>query len=77
MRNENYICNCQLVTVSEIEDAVEKHGAATFEAIQNVTKVSTGCRRCYASAKSLAEGYIDKVKKTKRGGAGQLRLKFD
>ena len=77
MRNENYICNCQLVTVSEVEDAVEKHGAATFEAVQNITRVSTGCKRCYVYAKSLAENYINKVKKTKRGAAGQLRLKFD
>ena len=51
--NENQIvCNCMKVTVRDLDNAI-KSGANSFEEVQDITKVSTGCGKCLESNKVL------------------------
>ncbi|AFM39641.1 NAD(P)H-nitrite reductase [Desulfosporosinus acidiphilus SJ4] len=46
------VCGCMKVTAQEIVNAV-KNGAKSFEEVQTVTKVGTGCGNCVESNKAL------------------------
>lgn len=46
------ICGCFQVTVQDIVNAI-KNGATSFEQVQAVTKVGTGCGKCVESNKAL------------------------
>lgn len=51
--NENQIvCGCLRVTVQDLVKAV-KNGAKSFEEVQAITKVGTGCGKCVESNKAL------------------------
>ncbi len=48
--SETYqICDCRRVTNTQIEEAV-KNGANTFDKVQAVTHVGTGCGGCIVDA---------------------------
>ncbi|WP_088225123.1 (2Fe-2S)-binding protein [Desulfosporosinus sp. FKB] len=46
------VCGCMKVTAQDIVNAV-KNGAKSFEEVQTVTKVGTGCGNCVESNKAL------------------------
>ncbi len=51
--NENQIvCGCFKVTVQDLANAI-KNGANSFEEVQAITKVGTGCGNCIESNKEL------------------------
>jgi bacterioferritin-associated ferredoxin len=51
--DENQIvCDCMQVRVRDLDKAV-KSGAKSFEEVQAITKVSTGCGKCLESNKVL------------------------
>jgi NAD(P)H-nitrite reductase large subunit len=53
--NENpIVCGCFKVTVQDINNAI-KNGAKSFEEVQAVTKVGTGCGNCVESNKELVK----------------------
>lgn len=51
--DENQIvCGCFKVTVQDLANAI-KNGAKSFEEVQSITKVGTGCGNCVESNKVL------------------------
>ena len=46
------VCGCFKVTVQDLENAI-KNGAKSFEEVQAITKVGTGCGNCVESNKAL------------------------
>jgi NAD(P)H-nitrite reductase large subunit len=46
------VCGCLKVTVQDITNAIKK-GAKSFEEVQAITKVGTGCGQCVESNKVL------------------------
>lgn len=46
------VCGCFNLTVQDLENAV-KSGAKSFEEVQAITKVGTGCGNCVESNKVL------------------------
>ena len=54
MDDDEVVCQCILVTVKDIKDAIE-NGAKSFEEVQSVTKVGTGCGECIASVRELVD----------------------
>ena len=52
MENNKIVCGCFNVTEQDLNNAI-KNGAKTFEEVQAVTKVGTGCGRCVESNKVL------------------------
>jgi NAD(P)H-nitrite reductase large subunit len=46
------VCGCMKVTAKDIVNAI-KNGAKSFEEVQTVTKVGTGCGNCLESNKAL------------------------
>ncbi|MBN7574120.1 MULTISPECIES: (2Fe-2S)-binding protein [Clostridium] len=53
--DENQIvCGCFKVTVQDLANAI-KNGARSFEEVQAITKVGTGCGHCVASNKELVK----------------------
>lgn len=52
MDKEQLVCNCINVTLGDIENAIQG-GAKSFEEVQNITKVGTGCTKCVDSVKIL------------------------
>jgi NAD(P)H-nitrite reductase large subunit len=51
--NENQVvCGCFNLTVKDLENAI-KNGANSFEEVQAVTKVGTGCGNCIEGNKAL------------------------
>jgi len=58
MRPEKTVCYCRRVTIGDMEQAV-KDGARSFEEVQEVTKVSTGCKKCLDYAKNVAKELLE------------------
>ena len=52
--NGKVMCGCFNVTEQDIKNAI-KNGAKSFEEVQAVTKVGTGCGRCIGSNKILVD----------------------
>jgi NAD(P)H-nitrite reductase large subunit len=48
------VCGCFKVTVQDINNAI-KNGAKSFEEVQAITKVGTGCGNCVESNKELVK----------------------
>ncbi|WP_238917561.1 (2Fe-2S)-binding protein [Clostridium sp. YIM B02555] len=48
------VCGCFKVTVQDLANAI-KNGAKSFEEVQAITKVGTGCGNCVASNKELVK----------------------
>jgi len=59
MDNDKVICGCTNVTVQNLRDAIE-NGAKSFEEVQSVTKVGTGCGKCVDSVKVLVDELLGK-----------------
>lgn len=58
--NENQIvCGCFKVTVQDLKNAIE-NGAKSFEEVQAITKVGTGCGNCVESNKVLVAQLLGK-----------------
>jgi NAD(P)H-nitrite reductase len=52
IKENQIICGCMNVTVQDMINAIKK-GARSFEEVQAVTKVGTGCGNCVESNKAL------------------------
>ncbi|UYZ37822.1 (2Fe-2S)-binding protein [Clostridium beijerinckii] len=48
------VCGCFKVTVQDLANAI-KNGAKSFEEVQAITKVGTGCGNCVESNKELVK----------------------
>ena len=58
--NENpIVCGCFKVTVQDLNNAI-KNGAKSFEEVQAITKVGTGCGNCVESNKALVAQLLAK-----------------
>lgn len=55
------VCECYKVTVGDLNKAV-KNGAKSFEEVQGVTKVGTGCGNCVEGNKELVNEIIIRKK---------------
>lgn len=53
------VCGCFKVTTQDIVNAV-KNGAKSFEEVQAITKVGTGCGRCIEGNKALVDYLLKK-----------------
>lgn len=56
--NNKVICTCINVTVQDIKDVIKK-GAVTFEEVQTITKVGTGCGKCEVEVKTLINELLE------------------
>jgi bacterioferritin-associated ferredoxin len=59
MDNDKVVCSCINVTVQDLKDAIG-NGAKSFEEVQSVTKVGTGCGKCVDSVKVLVDELLGK-----------------
>lgn len=55
--NNKVVCGCNKVTVGDLKKAV-MNGAKSFEEVQTVTKVGTGCGNCVEGNKKLVNELI-------------------
>jgi len=51
------VCGCFKVTQQDLNNAI-KNGAKSFEEVQAITKVGTGCGKCVESNKALVDGLL-------------------
>lgn len=61
MNNNKVVCECFKVTEQDLEQAI-KNGAKSFEDVQAITKVGTGCGKCTDSVKTLVNDLLLKRK---------------
>lgn len=54
---EDTVCDCMGVTKQDIMDAVAG-GAADFDAVQEITGVSTGCGGCEEKARAIVADLV-------------------
>ncbi|AOR24126.1 (2Fe-2S)-binding protein [Clostridium taeniosporum] len=59
MDNDKVVCTCINVTVQDLKDAI-KNGAKSFEEVQEVTSVGTGCGACVDSVKVIVDELLEK-----------------
>ena len=59
MDNDKVVCGCINVTVKDLKDAIG-NGAKSFEEVQSVTKVGTGCGKCVDGVKVLVDELLGK-----------------
>jgi len=57
MEENKVVCGCYKVTVEDLNNAV-KNGAKSFEEVQDITKVGTGCGHCIKNNKELVNKLI-------------------
>lgn len=57
MENNKVVCGCYNVTVQDLNNAV-KNGAKSFEEVQAITKVGTGCGNCIKGNMQLVNELI-------------------
>ncbi|MFT8313815.1 MAG: (2Fe-2S)-binding protein [Clostridium sp.] len=67
VENNKVVCGCFNVTEQDLNNAI-KNGAKSFEEVQAVTKVGTGCGRCVESNKAL----VDKLLLSKKIDENQV-----
>jgi bacterioferritin-associated ferredoxin len=48
------VCSCLNITTQDITNAIE-NGAKSFEKVQAVTNVGTGCGKCIDAVKELVD----------------------
>ncbi len=53
------VCGCFKVTVQDLANAI-KNGAKSFEEVQAITKVGTGCGHCVESNRALVDELLGK-----------------
>lgn len=61
MDNNKVVCGCFNVTEQDLNNTI-KNGAKSFEEVQAVTKVGTGCGKCTDSVKALVDDLLLKRK---------------
>lgn len=61
MENNNVVCGCFNVTKEDLNNAI-KNGAKSFEEVQVITKVGTGCGKCTDGVKTLVNDILLKNK---------------
>ena len=61
MDNNKVVCGCYNVTVQDLNNAV-KNGAKSFEEVQAITKVGTGCGHCVKGNNELVNELIIRKK---------------
>ncbi len=54
LEDDKIVCRCFQVSVKDLKEAI-KDGHKTFEDIQEVTSVGTGCGSCVEYAKKIIE----------------------
>ncbi|MBC2580049.1 (2Fe-2S)-binding protein [Clostridium sp. DJ247] len=59
MDNNKVVCGCINVTVQDLKNAI-KNGAKSFEEVQAVTNVGTGCGMCIHNVKVLVDELLAK-----------------
>jgi bacterioferritin-associated ferredoxin len=59
MDDDEIVCNCMSVTLGDIKDAIE-NGASTFEEVQEVTNIATGCGQCEDEARRIVDELLEK-----------------
>ena len=52
------VCECLKVTDKDIEKAVKEEGVRTWEELQSVTKIGTGCGSCQEEGEELLHQYV-------------------
>jgi bacterioferritin-associated ferredoxin len=52
MNKESTVCGCLKIKVQDLEEAI-KNGAKSFEEVQEITQVGTGCAHCLESNRAL------------------------
>ena len=57
VEDSKVVCGCYKVTEQDLNNAI-KNGAKSFEEVQEITKVGTGCGRCVESNKALVNKLI-------------------
>ncbi|MBM7868754.1 NAD(P)H-nitrite reductase large subunit [Clostridium pascui] len=57
--NGKVVCGCFKVTEQDLKNAI-KNGANSFEEVQAITKVGTGCGRCIEGNKALVDYLLKK-----------------
>lgn len=58
MNDAKLVCHCRRVTIGDIRRAIAD-GAQSFEEVQAVTGVSTGCKRCADHAQNVAKAIFE------------------
>ncbi|MBP2033459.1 NAD(P)H-nitrite reductase large subunit [Clostridium algifaecis] len=61
MDNNKIVCGCFNVTEQDLNEAI-KSGAKSFEEVQAITKVGTGCGNCTDGVKALVDDLLLKRK---------------
>ena len=59
MEDNDVVCGCFNLTVQDLKNAIE-NGAKSFEEVQSVTNVGTGCGECVDSVKALVNELLGK-----------------
>lgn len=54
-----YVCGCKKVTEEDLRNAI-KNRAKTFEELQSVTNIGTGCGECLESNQKLVAELLAK-----------------
>lgn len=49
---DKIVCGCRKVTKQDLDNAI-KNGAKSFEEVQKITKVGTGCGKCVKNVEPL------------------------
>lgn len=61
LSDNSIVCGCLQVTVSDIDEAI-KNGAKSFEEVQEITQVGTGCGQCVESNRELVNQLLARQK---------------
>lgn len=59
MDNYKVVCGCKNVKVQDIKNAIA-NGAKSFEEVQEVTQVGTGCGHCVEANRELVDELLGK-----------------
>lgn len=61
LSDNSTVCGCLQVTVQDIDEAI-KNGAKSFEEVQEITQVGTGCGQCVESNRELVNQLLARQK---------------
>lgn len=56
--NQDYICNCCLVTQQEIVDAVLNENATNIDELKEITAATSGCGKCKIMCEHIIKGAL-------------------
>jgi NAD(P)H-nitrite reductase large subunit len=61
MNNDKVVCGCFNVTEQDIKNAIN-NGAKSYQEVQDITKVGTGCGGCVVSSEALVNELLIRKK---------------